>query len=425
MSSSSTSASIAGPPSAERGAAEASRLGRALRRSERRRLLARLGLVLPLVAYLLAFFVLPIFGMLTKSVENPEVASVLPETAAALQDWDGQGLPPEPVLATLAREAKAAQAARKLADVAKRLNIERSGWRSTVMALGRGLPDQPQGDWASTFRTLDPAWGEPDIWRALQRAAVPWTDRYLLAAVDLQRDAAGNVQAVSPDQAIYRTILWRTFWISAVVTLACLVLGYPLAYRLATLPEGTANLLMILVLLPFWTSLLVRTASWIVLLQREGPLNDLLLWLGAIDEPLSLVYNRAGVYIAMTHVLLPFMVLPLYSVMRGIPPSYVRAALSLGAKPSTAFLRVYLPLSMPGVAAGCLLVFILAIGYYITPALVGGAADQMISYFVAFFTLETVNWGMAAALGTVLLVATVLLYLAYARVVGIDRLRLG
>ena len=178
------------------------------------------------------------------------------------------------------------------------------------------------------------------------------------------------------------TVLLRTLWISGhghAGLPACSAI--PLAYRLATLPEGTANLLMILVLLPFWTSLLVRTASWIVLLQREGPINEALQWLGLINEPLALVYNRAGVYIAMTHVLLPFMVLPLYSVMRGIPPNYVRAALSLGARPSTAFLRVYLPMSMPGVAAGCLLVFILAIGYYITPALVGGPVgpdDQLL-----------------------------------------------
>ena len=203
---------------------------------------------------------------------------------------------------------------------------------------------------------------------------------------------------------LYAWVFVDTVWLCLLTAVISLILGYPLAYRLATLPEGTANLLMILVLLPFWTSLLVRTASWIVLLQREGPINEALEWLGLINEPLALVYNRAGVYIAMTHVLLPFMVLPLYSVMRGIPPNYVRAALSLGAKPTTAFLKVYLPMSMPGVAAGCLLVFILAIGYYITPALVGGQSDQMISYFVAFYTLQTVNWGMAAALGSVLLV---------------------
>jgi putative spermidine/putrescine transport system permease protein len=293
------------------------------------------------------------------------------------------------------------------------------------MAAGRGAAAPPDGSWAQTLAAIDPTWGEPPIWLALQRSATPYTDVYLLAAVDLERDHAGNIVSVPPEQAIYRTVLLRTLWISGIVTLACLVLGYPLAYRLATLPEGTANLLMILVLLPFWTSLLVRTASWIVLLQREGPINEALQWLGLINEPLALVYNRIGVYIAMTHVLLPFMVLPLYSVMRGIPPNYVRAALSLGARPTTAFARVYLPMSMPGVAAGCLLVFILAIGYYITPALVGGQADQMISYFVAFFTLQTVNWGMAAALGTVLLAGTVVLYLIYARLVGIDRLRLG
>jgi putative spermidine/putrescine transport system permease protein len=399
-------------------------LRRSLRRTERRRVLGALGLTLPLLAFLLAFFVLPILGMLTKSVENRELVDVMPETAAAMRDWDGEGIPGETVLATFAREAMAAQEARTLAAVAKRLNVERAGWRSVVMAAGRKLPQAPDGNWQATFAALDPAWADPAIWQALKRSAAPWTDFYLLAAVDLERDG-GAIAAVAPDQAIYRTVLFRTLWISTVVTLACLVLGYPLAYRLATLPEGTANLLLILVLLPFWTSLLVRTASWIVLLQREGPVNETLQWLRLTTEPLTLVYNRTGVYIAMTHVLLPFMVLPLYSVMRGIPPSYVRAALSLGARPLTAFTRVYLPLSMPGVAAGCLLVFILAIGYYITPALVGGAADQMISYFVAFFTLETINWGMAAALGSVLLAATLLLYLLYARLVGIDRLRLG
>ena len=160
---------------------------------------------------------------------------------------------------------------------------------------------------------------------------------------------------------------------------------------------------MILVLLPFWTSLLVRTCAWIVLLQSKGVVNDSLLWLGIIDEPLPLIYNRFGVCVAMTHILLPFMILPLYSVMKAISPAYMRAAASLGAPPLTAFLRVYLPQTLPGIGAGCLLVFILALGYYITPALVGGAADQMISYFIALYTTETVNWGMASALGAMLL----------------------
>jgi putative spermidine/putrescine transport system permease protein len=401
-------------------------LRRSLRRAERRRRLVGFGLTLPLSAFLLVFFVLPILGMLARSVDNSELGAVLPETAAGMRAWDGEGLPGPEVLEAFAREARAAQEARALAAVAKRLNDERSGWRSAVMAVGRRTVEAPpDGDWRAALAAVDPDWGEPEIWQAMRRAAAPFTDRYLLAAVDLRRDAPGGISAVPAGEAIYRTVLLRTLWISGTVTLLCLLLGYPLAYRLATLPEGTANLLLILVLLPFWTSLLVRTASWIVLLQREGPVNAGLQALGLVDGPLALAYNRAGVLIAMTHVLLPFMVLPLYSVMRGIPPSYVRAALSLGAAPTTAFLRVYLPLSMPGVAAGCLLVFILAVGYYITPALIGGAADQMVSYFVAFFTLETVNWGMAGALGTVLLVATVALYLVYARLLGIDRLRLG
>lgn len=413
------------PSTEEDAVADGKALRRSLRRAERRRLLGNLSLTLPLLAFLLVFFVLPIVSVLMRSIDNSEVSSVLPETALALRGWDGQGLPDEAIMATFAREAAAAQKAKTLAEVAKRLNNERSGWRSVVMAAGRGAAAPPNGTWTQTLAAIDPAWGDPAIWQTLQRASATYTDLYLLAAVDLERDAAGSIVSVPADQAIYRTVLVRTLWISGMVTLACLVLGYPLAYRLATLPEGTANLLMILVLLPFWTSLLVRTASWIVLLQREGPINEALQWLGLINEPLALVYNRAGVYIAMTHVLLPFMVLPLYSVMRGIPPNFVRAALSLGARPTTAFLRVYLPLSMPGVAAGCLLVFILAIGYYITPALVGGQSDQMISYFVAFFTLQTVNWGMAAALGSVLLAGTVVLYMLYARLVGIDRLRLG
>ncbi len=230
---------------------------------------------------------------------------------------------------------------------------------------------------------------------------------------------------VPAQQAIYLDIFARTFTIGAGVTLLCLLLGYPLAYKLATLPTRISNLLMILVLLPFWTSLLVRTAAWVVLLQREGPINGVLQALGLTDHPLQLVYNRFGLYVAMTHVLLPFMVLPLYSVMRGIPPQYMRAAASLGAEPLRAFLKVYLPQTVPGIGAGCLLVFILAIGYYITPALVGGTNDQMVSYFVAFFTNQTINWGMAAALGAVLLAATLVLFALYARLVGLDRLKLG
>ena len=368
---------------------------------------------------------MPIAGMLVRSVANPELRTVMPQTAALIRDWDGEGLPDEQIFASFAAELRQAYEARMLALAAKRLAYDLPGFRSLLLAAGRKLPEEPAVSWRETLIGLDPRWGETATWAAIQRAAAPWTPLYLLAALDRQQDAAGQIVRAPPEQAIYVDILVRTFWISFVVMALCLLLGYPLAYQLASLPTRVSNLLLILVLMPFWTSLLVRTAAWVVLLQRGGPVNGLLQALHIIDQPLQLVYNRFGLYVAMTHILLPFMVLPLYSVMRGIPPQYMRAAASLGARPLRAFLRVYLPQTVPGIAAGCLLVFILAIGYYITPALVGGVNDQMISYFVAFFTNQTVNWGMASALGAVLLIATLALFAVYARLVGIDRLKLG
>ena len=208
------------------------------------------------------------------------------------------------------------------------------------------------------------------------------------------------------------------------VTICCLLLGYPLAWWLASLPERSANVLMILVLVPFWTSILVRVAAWIVLLQSEGLVNSGLMGLGLIHEPLPLLFNRTGVVIAMVHILLPFMILPLYSVMKNVPPTYLRAAVSLGSAPLAAFFRVYVPQTYPGIGAGALLVFILSIGYYVTPALLGGADDQMLSYYIARYTNVEVNWGMACALGAILLVATLILYGVYRRI-GKAELSLG
>jgi putative spermidine/putrescine transport system permease protein len=399
-------------------------LRRRLRKSERRRRLQAAALLAPLVLYLVVFFVLPIAGMLWRSVDNPELREVMPQTADLIGAWDGEGLPDESVFAALAQELRQTYQDKTLGVAAKRLAYEVSGFRTLMFSTARKLPDEAEKSWRDTLIDRDPLWGETLTWAVIQRAAAPWTPIYLLAALDRRIDARGAILPVPTEQAIYVDIFVRTFWIGFVVTALCLLLGYPLAYKLASLPVRLSNLLLILVLLPFWTSLLVRTGAWVVLLQREGVINDLLLALGVVSEPLQLVYNRFGVYVAMTHILLPFMVLPLYSVMRGIPPQYMRAAASLGAGPVRAFLRVYLPQTVPGIGAGCLLVFILAIGYYITPALVGGANDQMVSYFVAFFTNQTINWGMASALGAVLLIATLLLFAVYARLVGVDRLKL-
>ena len=391
-------------------------LKRRLRRAERARQLRALGLVLPLFLFLLFTFVIPIAGMIWRSVDDWEVPQVLPHTVAALSDWNGKDLPSETAFAALAGDLQAARAAGTVAVAAKRLNYVVNGSRTVLTSTARNLKTAPEpGAAKATLIGLNPAWGERATWAAIKSASGPVTDYYLLGAVDLTRDVNGAIVATPEDQAIYRDVFARTFTIGFGVTALCLVLGFPVAYLLANLPTAQSNMLMIFVLLPFWTSLLVRTCAWIVILQGEGIVNGSLQWLGVIDEPLRLIYNRFGVYMAMTHVLLPFMILPLYSVMRSISPAYMRAAASLGAPPATAFLRIYLPQTIPGIGAGCLLVFILAIGYYITPALVGGAGDQMISAFIAFYTTETVNWGLASALGAVLLLSTLVLALVYGK----------
>ena len=398
------------------------------RRSAAVSLHGRLGaaaLVAPLLLFLLLTFVAPIAAMLWRAVSDDEVRPVLPRTLAALETWDGAGIPDEAAFAALVEDLREAKAAGTLPSAATRLNYDVNGFRSLLFGAARRLPAELDGPAREALLAVDPKWGERETWAAIDRARGPLTDFYLLGALDLRRGADGAVEAAPAEQAIFRIVLVRTLWISGVVTLLCLALGYPLAYLLASLPQGPANLLLICVLLPFWTSLLVRTTAWVVLLQREGVVNAALLGAGLIEAPLPMIFNRFAVYVAMTHILLPFMVLPLYSVMKGVPGSLTRAAQSLGASPWTAFRRIYLPLTLPGVGAGCLIVFIQALGYYITPALVGGADDQMISYFIAFYASRTINWGMAAALSLMLLAATGALYALYSRLAGFDRLRLA
>ena len=400
-------------------------LRRALRRSRRREQLRAATLVLPLFLFLVACFVVPIGAMLSRGVIDTDIARLLPGVTAALKNWDGRDLPQESAYAALIADIRAAREAGNLASAATRLNYDVPGFRTLFFNTGRQLPVTLTGSARDALIAIDPKWGERETWAAMRRAGGPATDFYLLGALDLRRDADSSIVGAPPEQRVFRAVLGRTLWISAMVTLMCLVLGYPVAYVIAAQPPGRAAVLLFLVLLPFWTSLLVRTLAWVVLLQKEGVLNSLLLSLGIVNEPLRMIFNRFAVYVAMVHVLLPFMVLPLYSVMRSIPPSYVRAASSLGARPFTAFRRVYLPQTLPGIGAGCLMVFIQALGYYITPALVGGADDQMISYFIAFYASRTVNWGMAAALSIMLLTATLALYAVYNRLIGVERMRLG
>ncbi len=384
------------------------------------------ALIAPLVIFLLLVFLVPIAALLYKSVSNPEVVGGMPLTVVEVAKWDGKGLPPEVVYKAASQDLAEARKNQTLGDLSKRLNQELAGYRSLLAKTARAMPFKEEpASYKEALEAIDERWGDPAYWQAIRRNTSSFTPYYLLAAVDHRIDDLGEVAPATPDQAIYLDIFARTFWMGLVITVICLLLAYPLAYLLANLPARQSNLLMILVLLPFWTSILVRVAAWIVLLQSSGLINGALMAMGIIDKPLELVFNRVGVYISMVHIMLPFMILPIYSVMKGISPTYMRAAISLGCNPFASFWRVYFPQTYAGVGAGCLLVFILAIGYYITPALLGSPNDQMVSYFVAFYTNTSINWGMATALGGLLLLATVVLYLIYNWLVGASRLRLS
>jgi putative spermidine/putrescine transport system permease protein len=393
-------------------------LARRLRRAQRRQQWRAAALTAPLLLFLLVFFLVPLGSLLIRAIENPEVADALPNTARVLNEWQpGTPVPPhayEAVVTDLAAIKETAQAG----ALARRLNSEIPGARSLVMGTYRAVHAWPSipSDARAALIDIDPRWAEDGYWQAIAKNTQRWTPDYLLAAIDLRRDANGAIERIPADEAVFSQILWRTFEISATVTILALALAYPLSYWLSTLPDRRANVLLILVLLPFWTSVLVRIAAWIVLLQNNGLINESLIAVGIIDSPIPMLFNRVGVVIAMVHILLPFMILPLYSVMKTIPGNYLRAAVSLGSHPLAAFLRVVLPQTYPGIAAGSLLVFITSIGYYVTPALLGGASDQMLSYYIAQYTNVEVNWGMACALGAVLLSATLVLFVFYRRV---------
>ncbi|MBD3679134.1 MAG: ABC transporter permease [Rhodobacteraceae bacterium] len=544
-------------------AADGTPLKKSLRRALRAQKLRALGLIAPLLIFVLISFVAPIVDMLFRSVENQIVSDTLPRTVVALRDWDGEGgeAPGDEIFKALTYDFIVAAERKEHTRLGSRLNYEMTGisslfrksgrrvddigedyldqfkdlndaweepatwvammasegwvadqvawsearaaaksadqdfetpepafalrpgvakalpetadiysafartiqtqdedspteeepWNPVYMALFNDLASNPDaasafsGDVAAllseaaaavgNFETISPKdafldadedWGDPMVWSTIKAFAPSYTSGYFLSAVDLQLTASG-VQPQDEDQQIYMLLFKRTLFMSLMIMFSCILLGYPIAFLLSNLPMRQSSLLLILVLLPFWTSLLVRTSSWKVLLQQQGVINDILVWIGLVadDNRLVMINNQFGTIVAMTHILLPFMILPLYSVMKTIPPSYVRAAKSLGATDWTAFWRVYFPQSVPGIGAGCILVFILAIGYYITPELVGGTTGTFISNRIAYHISSSLNWGLAAALGTILLAVVLILYWVYDRIVGIDNVSLG
>ncbi|TCG01124.1 ABC transporter permease [Paraburkholderia strydomiana] len=397
-----------------------------VQRARRRETRKSLFLVAPVILFLLLAFLVPIAKMFEVSIYDSTLRDLLPNTARALASSSKQQ-PDNQVWQSLARDLVSAREQGKLGIVAGRLNDERSGLRSVVERTARRAAATDDSHSAEWFASVDPLWRDPAIMPMLARGTRPFTIDNYLSALDFRRDEQGKIVSQPEDSRIYRSLFFKTFWVAIAVTTLCGVLGYPIAYLMATRSKATANRLMVLVLVPFWTSMLVRVTAWIVMLQSQGVVNDLLVLAGVVNEHnrVMLIYNLTGTLIAMTHILLPFFILPLYSVMVAVPPSYMRAAQSLGAGRFSAFWKVYFPITLPGVGAGALLVLILAIGYYITPALVGGQSGQMISNMIAFNIQTSLNWGLAAALSMVLLVAVLGLYFVYNRVVGAENLRLG
>ena len=384
------------------------------------------SLVLPLLGFVLVSFIIPILALMWQGIYNDTFAKFTPNLTQQLNDWDGVSKPTEAMFEALVVDIRTAKKDKTIGRIATRVNQELPGTRSLFTSSARKV-QKLKPPYAVSMVQVNKKWGELKVWQAMKLTSQSLTPGFYATALDGKYTVDQGFVSQVENRQIYVKLFWRTLLISGSVMLLCLLLGYPVAYLLATLPLRQSNLLMIMVLLPFWTSLLVRTTAWIALLQSQGVINDILVWVGVAgdDARLSLIYNMTGTIIAMTHILLPFMILPLYSVMKTIPPSYMRAARSLGATPALAFVRIYMPQTIPGIGAGGLLVFILAIGYYITPALVGGQDGQLISNMIAYHMQKSLNWSLAAALGGILLGGVLVLYWAYDRIIGIDNMKLG
>ena len=397
-----------------------------LKRAERKNKIRALFLVLPLALFITVTFVIPIISMLTRSVDDKQINTVIPKTFELYKQWDQKELPSEEMYATIFNEIMTAEKW-QIGKASTRMNYSKSGWKSLIKKSKRKFKKIEEGPYKEQMIAIDKKWADMEYWKALGQMVDPITFGYYLNAVDLKYDSNKKIVRQPEKRRIYNYTWYKTIKISVLVTLFCLILGYPIAHLLATLPLKLSNLLMIFVLLPFWTSLLVRTVSWIVILMQNGIFNSILVWAGIIsdDNRIQLIYNETGTLIAMTQILLPFMVLPLYSVMKTIPPSYMRAALNLGAQPMHAFYRIYMPQTVPGISAGGLLVFVLAIGYFITPELVGGSDGQLVGHWIAYHLKSSLNWGLCSALGTILLVAMLVLYWVYNKIVGIENIKLG
>ena len=398
-----------------------------LKKAERKNKIKAFLLVAPLLLFLLITYIFPIGDMLMRSVDDKMVTEMLPKTFKSMEKWDGKDLPPEEVFESFYLDFQKLVEEKRDGKLSTQLNYTKNGFKSILKKLRRKAKNFEEGNYKEQIMAVHQRWADVEYWRAIQRRAPAYTSQKYLKGIDMYKNEEGKIVSVEEDRRVHRILWLRTLEIAFFVTLLCFLMAYPIAHLLATLPMKYSNLLMICVLLPFWTSLLVRTASWMILLQQQGVVNDFFVMIGLVadDNRPEMMFNKTGTYVAMTQILLPFMVLPLYSVMKTISPSLMRAGKSLGGTPFVAFWKVYFPLTIPGIGAGCLLVFILAIGYYITPALVGGASGTLISNQIAFHMKSTLDWSFASAMGLMLLAGVLAIYWVYNKLVGVDNIKLG
>jgi len=402
-------------------------LEKSLKKAEKINKFKALLLVVPLLLFLIITYIAPIGELLTRSVDDKMVTNMLPKTFEAMKKWDGQELPSEEVFASFLSDYKVLVKAKTQGKLGQRLNKEKNGFNSILKKLIRKMKTFEEGNYKEQIMSVHKRFGDVSYWRAIKRTAPPYTVAKYLKAVDMYTDENGDIVQVEEGRRIYKKLWVRTLQVALFVTLFTFLMGYPIAHLLATIPMKYSNLLMICVLLPFWTSLLVRTASWMILLQQQGLVNDFFVMIGLVsdDNRPVMMYNLVGTYVAMTQILLPFMVLPLYSVMKTVSPSLMRAGKSLGGTPFVSFWKIYFPLTTSGIGAGSLLVFILAVGYYITPELVGGASGTLISNMIAYHMKQTLDWSFASAMGLMLLCGVMAIYWIYNKLVGIDNIKLG
>ena len=399
------------------------------KKKDRREKIKAFALVSPLLLFVLVFFITPICIILIKGIYNPKIKTLLPNTVVSMQTYNyKEGLPKEESLKILLSELKVLAAERNSGVLSEELNRMVPGFGSVIKKTSRKIKNQDIESiesYKDYLVKISKRWENPKYWMTIKRASDGFTLSYVLSALDLEFNIEGKIVQKDESLRIYLPVLLKTLYMAFLITLITMVLAYPTSYYLASLPKSKANLLMIFVLLPFWTSILVRIVSWITLLQQKGVANDLMMYFSIIDQPLDMMFNQFATVVTMTHILLPFMILPLYGSMRSVDQTYIKASSSLGANPFITFFKVYFPLTVPGLSAGAILVFIISVGYYITPALVGGIDGQMISNLIEFHMRSSNNWELASAMGGILLFITITLYWVYDKLVGVNSLKLG